>query len=114
MKSLYGQYLAEREGKEIIESEYGFATYKFFDNGECYLQDIFIVPSVRKSGLATEMANKVVAEAKERSCHTLIGSVCVDDKNATRNISVFLAYGMQIHKIIGNMIFLNKNISGDN
>lgn len=110
MKSLYGQYLAEREDKEIIESNEGFATYKIFSNGECYLQDLYVIPEKRKSGLATEMANKVVEIAKERGCKTLIGSVCSDDKSATRNMKVFLTYGMQIHNIIGNMIFLQKNI----
>ena len=113
MKSLYGQYIAEREDKEIIESKDGFATYKIFENGECYLQDLYVVPDMRKSGLATEMANKVVEIAKENGCHTLLGSVCVDGNGATRNMKVFLAYGMQIDKIIGNMIFLRKKISGD-
>lgn len=108
--SLYAQYLAEREEKEIIESDKGFATFKTFENGECYLQDIFVVPKQRQSGLATEMANKVVEIAKERGCNKLIGSVCVDDKNATRNMTVFLAYGMQIYKNVGTMIFLSKDI----
>ncbi len=112
MKSLYGQYLEERENQSIVESEDGFATYKIFDNGECYLRDIFVVLSKRNLRLATEMADKVVEIAKEHRCHTLTGSVCVDDKNATRNMKVFLAYGMQIQNVIGSMIFLNKDISG--
>lgn len=110
MKSLYGMYIAEREDKDIIESDKGFATYKLFDNGECYIQDLYIVPGYRQSGFATEMTNKIVDIAKERGCHTLIGSVCSDDKSATRNMKVFLAYGMQISNIIGTMIFLKKNL----
>lgn len=113
MSSLYAQYIKEREEKDIIESDEGFATYKIFDNGECYLQDIYVIPAMRKSGLATEMADKVVAIAKEKGCHTLIGSVCLDTNNTTRNMKVFLAYGMQIHKVIGSLIFLTKKISGD-
>jgi ribosomal protein S18 acetylase RimI-like enzyme len=113
MSSLYAQYIAEREDKEIIESEKGFATFKIFNNGECYLQDLYVIPEQRKSGLATEMTDSIVAIAKERGCKTLLGSVCTDDKYATRNMKVFLAYGMQIYKIVGNMIFLNKNLSGE-
>lgn len=108
--SLYADYIKEREDKDIVENDNGFATFKIFDNGECYLQDIYVVPAQRKSGLATEMADKVVSIAKENGCKTLIGSVCSDDKHATRNMKVFLTYGMQIHKVIGNMIFLNKDI----
>jgi GNAT superfamily N-acetyltransferase len=108
--SLFSDYINEREGKQILESDKGFATYKIFDNGECYLQDIYVIPDERKSGLATEMADKVVEIAQEHGCKTLIGSVCIDDLNCTRNMKVFLAYGMQMHKIIGTMIFLKKDI----
>ncbi len=108
--SLYAQYLKEREDKDIIESEEGFATYKIFDNGECYLQDLFVIISKRKSGLATQMTDQIVEIAKKRGCNKLIGSVCIDDIHATRNMKVFLAYGMQINKNIGTMIFLTKDI----
>lgn len=108
--SLYKDYIKEREDKEIIESDEGFATYKIFNNGECYLQDIYVIPEQRKSGLATQMADQVVEIAKENGCHTLVGSVCVDANHSTRNLKVFLSYGMQIHKVVGNMIFLSKYI----
>lgn len=108
--SLYAEYIKEREDKEIIESDKGFATFKTFDNGECYLQDLYVIPTERKTGLATEMTDTIVKIAKERGCNTLIGSVCVEDQSATRNMKVFLAYGMQIYKNAGMMIFLKKDI----
>lgn len=111
MKSLYAEYIAEREDKEIIETDKGFAVFKIFDNKECYLQDLYVIPDYRKTGLATEMTNKIVEIAKEKGCNTLIGSVCSDDKYATRNMKVFLAYGMQIYKTVGTMIFLKKDIT---
>lgn len=113
MSSLYAQYIRERENKDIIESDKGFATFKTFHNGECYLQDLYVVPSERKTGLATEMANKIVEIAKERGCNTLIGSVSTEDQHATKNLKIFLNYGMEIYKIVGTMIFLKKNIQGD-
>lgn len=112
MLSLYGKYIKEREDKDIIESDKGFATYKIFANGECYLQDLYVIPECRKTGLATEMADKVVEIAREQNCGTLVGSVCTDAKGATQNLKVFLNYGMQVNKIVGNMIILKKNISG--
>lgn len=109
--SLYAEYIQEREEKEIIESDKGFATFKTFDNGECYLQDLYVIPSERQTGLATQMTDKIVDIARERGCKLLVGSVCVDDKYATRNMKVFLSYGMQIYKNTGSMIFLKKDIS---
>lgn len=108
--SLYAEFIKERENKEIVETENGFATYKIFENGECYLQDIYVSPEYRQSGLATTMANHICVIAKERGCNKLIGSVCVDDQSATRNMKVFLAYGMQIYKNVGSMIFLSKDL----
>ncbi len=110
MSSLYSKYIKEREDKRIVELAHGFATYKFFDNGECYLQDIYVLPDFRQTGLAKEMADEVVRRAKEHSCHTLIGSVCIDDVHATRNMQVFLTYGMKLHKIIGTLVFLKKDL----
>jgi GNAT superfamily N-acetyltransferase len=110
MASLYAQYIAERENKGIVESDKGFATYQMFSNGECYLQDLFVVPEHRQSHVATEMADQVVTIAKEHGCHSLIGSVCIDDREATRNLKVFLKYGMRVYKLAGTMIFLNKEI----
>lgn len=109
--SLYADYIQEREDKEIIENDKGFATFKCFENGECYLQDIYVIPVERKNNVATQMADKVVEIARERGCKLLVGSVCTDDKYATRNMKVFLAYGMQIYKTAGTMIFLKKDIS---
>lgn len=111
--SLYKDYIKEREDKDIVESDNGFATFKMFENKECYLQDLYVVPSHRQSGLATEMADQIVEIAKENGCDTLIGSVCSTDKHATRNMKIFLAYGMQIYKTVGTIIFLKKKIVGD-
>jgi len=113
MMSLYSQYIKEREDKDIIETDKGFATFKIFDNGECYLQDIYIIPEYRKTHLATEMANRVSDIAREHGCKLLVGSVCTDDKYATRNMKVFLSYGMEIYKTVGTMIFLKKDLTGD-
>lgn len=110
--SLYQDYIKEREDKDIVESDKGFATFSIYPNKECYLQDIYVIPEHRKSGYATEMTDQVVAIAREKGCNTLVGSVCTEDKNATRNMKIFLAYGMQIYKTAGIMIFLHKNISG--
>lgn len=112
MSSLYAMYIKERENKEIIESDKGFVTYKFFDNGECYIQDIYVIPSERKTGLSTKMTDEVAQIAKEKGCNALLGSICIDDKAASKNMQIWLNYGFKIHKNMGPMIYLRKDISG--
>jgi|SRR5580698_4575598 GNAT superfamily N-acetyltransferase len=108
--SLYAEYIKEREGKDIVESEKGFATYQIFDNGDCYIQDIYVAPEFRKTGLAVDMQKEIAQIAKEKGCSALMGSISLDDKNASRNLRIMLNENYIIHNTIGTMIFLKKDI----
>jgi GNAT superfamily N-acetyltransferase len=110
--SLFKDYLYEREGKEIIETDKGFITFKIFKNGECYIQDIFIIPEERHTGLAFKMRDDVINIAKERGCHTLIGSVSIDTESASRNLKILLNDGWTIHAVNGTAIFVHKKLEG--
>lgn len=111
MSSLYAQYIKEREGKEILETDKGFATFTVLNNGECYIQDIYVLPDHRQTGAASEMAARITEIAKSRDCHTLVGSVCVSTNNPTTSLKVLLAYGFKLHSVQNNnMIFLTKDL----
>ena len=112
MSSLYAAYIKERENKDIIEYDNGFITYQIFDTGICYIQDIYVIPEMRKSGLTAKMQSEVIEIAKTKKCHTLVGSVCLDTNDANRNLKILLSDGWQVDKIGGNMIYLNKQIIG--
>lgn len=95
MTSNYAKYVKERLGRSIIESESGFITYSFHDDGQtCYICDIYIVPEARKRGLATEYANMVKNVAKERGARWLLGSVQPDAYGSTNSRLVLESYGM--------------------
>jgi len=108
--SHFANYIKEREDKQILENEKGFATYKIYDNGECYLQDIYVAPEFRKQHVGSGMVDRVSDIARKHDCHTLIGSICLDDKNATKNMQIWLGYGFQLYKNVGTMIFLRKDL----
>ena len=109
--SLYGDYIKEREGRDIVESEKGFATYQIFKDGQCYLQDLYVAPEHRESHVATEMANTVSQIAKEAGCTRLVGSVWMGDKNASKNMSIFLKYGMRLHSVKDQVVYLITDLS---
>lgn len=96
MKSHYAQYIAEREGYEIIEDEKGFATYKIFGE-ECYIRDIFVEKKFRTEHVASEYADKIAAIAKEKGCKVLTGTVAPKANNSTAGVAVLLAYGFKLH-----------------
>jgi GNAT superfamily N-acetyltransferase len=110
MISKYASYIYEREGKSMLETEHGFATYWFPNNDVCYLEDLFVLPDHRKSNVATDLANQICEIAKSKGCKRLLGSINLNTKNPTRNMKVFLAYGMQLTSCDNNMIYLTKDL----
>lgn len=109
MKSLHGQYLKERENKEIIESEKGFATF-FFENDYVYLEDIFVNKKHRRSGECYKMADEVAKIAKEKGYKKMLGSVCPSAPSSTESLQVLINYGFKLASSTDNMIYFIKNL----
>ncbi len=108
--SLYAKYIADRTDDCILETEQGFATYRFLDPKTCYIIDIFVLSDFRKSGIASAMADSITEIAKERGCQHLLGTVVPSAKNSADSMRVLLAYGMVPVRIEGNMIVFSKEI----
>lgn len=109
MASLYSSYIYEREGKEIVESEKGFATYNYINNG-CYIQDIYVKPEFRKEGIASKMADQIAEIAKSKGYKKLFGSVCPSANGSTESLKVLLAYGFKLSESSNNFIILEKDL----
>lgn len=110
--SFYAEYLKERTNKQILESPHGFVTYYYLDNEfkGLMIEDIYITPAVRRTGVAARLANRIVDEAKERGYTKCYGQVCPYSKNATESMKTMLAWGLKIHSLNNNLIFLVKDI----
>lgn len=109
MESLYAKYIKEREQKEIVENEFGFATYKVFGNA-VYIEDIYVVPEMRKAGMAKTLADQACFYAKEKGAKKVFGSVDVSLSSANESIKVLMAYGMSAHSTSGNLVYFSKDI----
>lgn len=109
MDSNFAQYIKERAGKSIVESEKGFATY-FYQDEFVYIEDIFVNAEHRKSGVATEFADRIAEEAKNLGYAKMLGSVCPSANGSTASLKVLLAYGFKLFKSLDNVIYLSKEI----
>lgn len=108
-------YAKELEGYETIETEYGFISYRFHENGvECFIRDIYVAPEYRAQGgantLAVQLADMVTVEAKKKGCKALTGLVVPSMKNATHNVAAQLKYGFKVHSAEANKIWFLKEI----
>ncbi len=108
--SLYADYIKEFSGDSIIETPYGFATYRFLNDKQCYIVDIYIMPKDRTRHMASNIADEICRIALDRGCSEILGSVCTAAKDPTTSIKVLLGYGMTLSHIDGNLIVFKKYI----
>lgn len=107
--SLYGEYIKEREGFDIVENENGFATYKV--TGDlCYIRDIYVSQASRSFAVATLMANKIEKIAKDLGCKRLMGTVDTNANGATDSLKVLLAYGFRVLRNEQSLIVFEKEV----
>lgn len=109
--SLYADYIKERCGDGIVETKEGFATFKYIDKNIVYIQDIYVTPKKRKSGLASDLANKICDLAIKDGRNILLGSVDEGARGSDVSAKVLEAYGMKYYKSSGPLHFFAKQIS---
>ncbi len=107
--SLYGQYIKERLGKEIVENENGFATYYYVDDG-VYIEDIFVIKEARKSNVASKLADEIADIAKNKGVKKMYGTVVPTATGSEVSLKVLMAYGFKPHSAQTNLIVMVKEI----
>jgi GNAT superfamily N-acetyltransferase len=111
MKSLYAQYVKEREGLDLLEKEEAFLTYTInADQGYIFIQDLYVIPEKRRSQVASQLADEVVSIAVQQGCSILYGQVDTRANQWERSAKVLEGYGMSAFKTENSMIYFKKNI----
>ncbi len=111
MLSLYAQYILEKTNDMILETENGWATYRYInDDRSVYILDIYVVPEKRRSGEMSKMANEIAYLAKAKGCTEMIGTITPSTKHSTRSLKALLGYGMQLQSSINDFIIFRKDI----
>jgi GNAT superfamily N-acetyltransferase len=110
MSSLYAKYLKERTNDHILETEQGFATYRYLNKTQVYIIDIFVLPEFRRQHIGRMMFEKICAEAKSLGCTEVIGSVAPNAKNANDSLKAIVSYGMSVLSVDAGLIFFKKGL----
>jgi ribosomal protein S18 acetylase RimI-like enzyme len=108
--SLYADYLKERTDDQILETEFGFATYRFLDEKTVYIVDIYVMPECRRGTHASAMADNIVRASKLKGCTKLLGTVVPSAKGSTTSLKVLLGYGMKLKSCSNDCIVFEKDI----
>lgn len=108
-KSLYAQYILEREGVDTVETENYFFNYKIIEN-EFHVLDMFVREEFRCSLLVKEMMDLIDQMALDSGSKYLVSSVIAGLPNSEKSASLQFRYGMKFFKCDGNKIILLKEI----
>lgn len=109
--SFYAEYLKEKTDDKIIETEFGFATYRHLpDQQATYIVDLYVLPDYRKEGYASRLADQICNEAKALGYTKIFGSVVPSNKNSTDSLRVLLGYKMTLKSSSNDFIFFERMI----
>lgn len=111
MKSLYGKYIEEREGKQILEYEWGFAAYKI-KGPEIFLAEIYIVKDVRRLGKSRIIVDDLEKIGLENKCEILTANIFLKDPNANITMQAAYANGFEIKESDRNVLLIAKELRG--
>ena len=107
--SLYFSYIKESRGLDCVSGQNGFVTFKI--NGEeCYIEDIYIVDEHRKSGIGSNLMDKVVIRAKEKGCKFLSATVGCRITNPEVSLMSCFGYGFKILAAANDIILLKMEL----
>lgn len=110
--SLYADYLLERTGDKIVETDFGFATYRhLIDQKSTYIVDIYVIPKFRREKLASSLADHIAKEAKDMGHEKLLGSVVPSTNGSNESLKALLGYGMKLKSSSNDFIIFEKELN---
>lgn len=109
IESLYGKYIREREGKRIIEDEFGFATYIFINN-ECYIENVYVVEKMRQKGVASGYLDEISEIAKRNGCKAITTTCRPSANESTDSLKAILGYGFKLTAAFQDAIIFAKEL----
>ena len=109
---MWADYIKEQYGKHTLVREHGFATYFIVPGTSVvYIEDIYVAPEARKTGLSTEMEQEIIAWAKSEGCTEVMGSTNLTSPTPEHTLAVAFKKGYKISSVTSDMIYVKKQIN---
>ena len=108
--SLYAEYLQERTDDQILENDKGFITWRYLNDYQVYIIDIFVKKEFRQKKVAVMLADYVCSIAKNLGYKEVIGTIVPSTKGANASLRVLWGYGMKLHAAKENLIIMKKEL----
>jgi hypothetical protein len=104
---MFEKYMKERQNAECIKNEKGFLFYRI-QNDECYIVDIFIEESFRKTSASSEIIGEL--ESRVQGSKYISGNVYLSDPGCHRTLKAAFKQGFKIHSANNNILLIVKEL----
>ena len=108
MMSLYAQCMKERYGYEVIETEFGFITYRI-DGTNCTSTEIFVRKECRGI-LWKQLWNELVERCRSLGVTKIFGFIDTQKEDPSSRLVAYVRYGAKVVEAKDNVIVLEWEI----
>ena len=108
-ETLYAKYIKERMGRDIIEVDGGFITYRCA-NGECFMADMYVEQSKRGGLLFKKLIEQLSDIAKEAGCSIITATIHIADPGCSHNLASALKIGFKVLKAEHGVVLVGKEV----
>lgn len=112
--SIWADYHRDYLGKKVLETDKGFTVYHYISDVEVFIDDMYVRPEYRRTRVGYDMADEIVKEAKANGKQYLAAAVRPTVPGATESLKFIMNYGLRLHSIREDMLFLIKDLGEDN
>lgn len=109
---LWRQYIKERLGHDMVESDHAFISY-CITGPVCSIEDAFCEPDFRRTQEATKLMDEIVAISREMSCQRILAQVWPGTPGADGALWGLMKYGFKLVPSEGGRVFLSLEIGGE-
>jgi len=103
----YARYIKEREGFEILETQFSFVCYKI-KNNECFISHCYTSNDHRKSRSMSRLLFDLMDIAQNRGCDRITASIDLRDSNASLTLLAALKFGFIIKFADRGVLIIEK------
>lgn len=110
--SMYKEYVENQlDNRFVHETNEGFITYNVKpEHKECQLEEIYVKPEFRRTGVAKKLRDYAANHGKELGCEYIRGSIIIGTRMAEESCRAMLKYGYKFWYTDGIVIYFKKDI----
>lgn len=108
-KSLYSQYVKEREGLEVLENSKSFAVY-CVHRDNMFIKDFFVKKEFRQQGIGSDLLKKLFKIALDSDLKSVICQVDLKANGANHSLCKLLNRGFEVFNAEMGVLTLRRKL----